>query len=84
MCKVYNHVFLNSQGVSTKFQYFFHDFSMTEALKLRTFYMLHGMTETCTEAMSSRQGNELPLVLPLRTTNKVPVTVQEDVEDTKF
>ena len=41
----------NSQGVSTEFQYFFHDFYMTKALKSRTFYMLHGMKETCTEAM---------------------------------
>ena len=57
---------------------------MTKALKLRTFYMLHGMTETCTEATSSRRGHELLLVLPLRTTNKVPVTVQEDVEDSKI
>ena len=57
---------------------------MTEALKLRTFYMLHGMTETCTEATSSRQGNGFPLVLPLRTIIKVPATVQEDVEDTKI
>ena len=57
---------------------------MTEALKLRTFYMLHGMKETCTEAMSSQQGHELPQVLPSRTTHKDPVTVQEDVEDTKI
>ena len=28
---------------------------MTEALKLRTFYMLRGMKETCTEATSSRR-----------------------------
>ena len=43
-------------GVSTKFQYFFHDFSMTEALKSRTVYMLCGMKETCTEAASSSWG----------------------------
>ena len=73
-----------SAGVSTKFQYFFHDFSMTEALKLRTFYMLHGMKETCTEAKSSCQGHELQPVLPLRTICKVPVTVQEDVDDSKI
>ena len=30
------------------------------------------------------RGHDLPLVLPLRTTHKVPVTVQEDMEDTKF
>ena len=53
---------------------------MIEALKLRTFYMLRDMTETCTEVMSSR--HELLPVLHLRTTHKVPVTVQEDVEDT--
>ena len=46
--------------------------------------MLHGMKETCTEATSLRRGHELPLVLPLRTTHRVPVTVQEDVEDSKF
>ena len=69
------------QGVYTKFQYFFHDFSMTEALKLRTFYMLPGMKETGTEAMSSCRGHKLPPVLSLTTTHKVPVTAQEDVED---
>ena len=57
---------------------------MTEALKLRNIYMLHGMKKTCTEAMSSHQGQETPLVLPLRTTDKDPVKVQEDVEDTKI
>ena len=46
--------------------------------------MLRGMKETDTEAMSSRQGHELPPVLSLTTTHKVPVTVQEDVEDTKI
>ena len=30
------------------------------------------------------RGHELPPVLPLRTTQKVPLTVQEDVEDTKI
>ena len=57
---------------------------MTEALKLLTFYMLRGMEETCTEATSSCRGHELPLVLPLRAMHKVPVTVLEDVEDTKI
>ena len=46
--------------------------------------MLRGMKETCTEAMSSRRGHKLPPVLSARTTHKVPVTVQEDVEDTKI
>ena len=39
--------FVSIQGVSTKFQYFFHDFSMTKALKSKNFYMLHGMKEPC-------------------------------------
>ena len=46
--------------------------------------MLCGMKETCTEATSSCQCHKLPPVLPLRIINKVPVTVQEDVEDTKI
>ena len=46
--------------------------------------MLRGMKETCTKAMSSLRGNELTPVLPSRTMHKVPVTVQEDVEDTKI
>ena len=46
--------------------------------------MLHGMKETCTEVPSSCRGHELPPVLAFRTTYKVPVTVQEDVEDTKI
>ena len=41
------------------------------------------MNDTRTEATSSRQGYELQPLLPLRTTHKVPVTVQEDVENTK-
>ena len=45
---------------------------MTEALKLRIFYR------------DMYQCLELPPVMPLRTTHKVPVTVQEDVEDTKM
>ena len=57
---------------------------MTKALELRTFYMLHGMKETYTEVTSSRRGHELGPVLPLRTTHKVQVTVQEDVEETKI
>ena len=57
---------------------------MIKALKSKTFYMLRGMKETCTEVMSSRRGPELPPLLPLRTTHKVPVTVQEDVDDTKI
>ena len=32
----------------------------------------------------ARNYRYLPLVLPLRATHKVPVTVQEDVEDTKI
>ena len=43
--------------------------------------MLHDMTETCTEVTSSCRGHELPPVLPLTTTHKVKVTVQEDVEE---
>ena len=46
--------------------------------------MLFGIKETCTEAESSHRGHELPLVLPLRNTHKISVTVQEDVEDTKI
>ena len=47
--------------------------------------MLRGMKETCTEATTSSRGHKLPLFFfPLRTTHKVPVTVQEDVEDTKI
>ena len=46
--------------------------------------MLRGMKETCREVTSSRKDHELSLVLPLRTNNKVPVTVQEDVKDTKI
>ena len=57
---------------------------MTEVLKLGIFYMFLGIKETCTEVTRSRRDHELPLVLPLRTNNKVPVTVQEDVEDTKI
>ena len=49
----------NPQGVFTKFQCFFHDFSMTKALKSRTFYMPCGMKETYTGAMSSRWGHKL-------------------------
>ena len=30
------------------------------------------------------RGHELQLVLPLKTTHKVPVTAQKDVEDTKI
>ena len=76
--------------ISIFFQWLFQDFSMTKALKSRTFYMLHGMKATCTEtrapakATSSRQGHELVLLLPLRTTHKVLVMVQEHVEDTKI
>ena len=40
--------------------------------------MLHGIKETCTKIESSCP------VLPLRSTYKVLVTVQEDVEDTKI
>ena len=57
---------------------------MTEALKLRTFYTLHGMKETCTEAVSSCRGHEYLPVLPLRITRHIPVTVQEDMEDAKI
>ena len=57
---------------------------MTEALKLRTFYMLCGMKETYTETINSHRGHELPPVLSLTTIHKVPVTVQEDVEDIKI
>ena len=46
--------------------------------------MLRGMKEICTEATSSRQGQEPPPVLLLRARHKVPVTVQEDVQDTKI
>ena len=46
--------------------------------------MLCGMTETCTEVTSSHRVHELPSVLPLRTTHKVPVIVHEDVKDTKI
>ena len=73
-----------TQGVSTKFQNFFHDFSMTKVLKWRTFYMLRGIKVICTEVTSSHRGHELLPVLPLRTMHKVPVTVQENVEDTKI
>ena len=66
------------------FNNFFLDFSMTEALKLRTFCMLRSMKETCTESTSSRRGHKFLPILPLRTTHKVPVAVQEDVEDTKI
>ena len=54
----------------------FNIFSMTKALKSKTFYMLRDMKE------GIYRGHELPLILSLRTTHKVPVTVQEDVEDT--
>ena len=50
---------------------------MTDALKLRTFYMAW-------HEIDMYRRHELPLVLPLRTTHKVPVTVQEDVEDNKI
>ena len=43
--------------------------------------MFHDVKETCTEAMSSSQGHELSPILPLRTTHKVPVTVQRGVEE---
>ena len=43
------------QGVSTKFQYFLHDLSMTEALKLRTF--LHALWHE----RDMYQGHALPL-----------------------
>ena len=35
-------------------------------------------------AMKKIKSKSLPLVLPVGTTHKVPVTVQEDVEDTKI
>ena len=53
---------------------FFRHYSMTEALELSTFYMHRGIKETCTVTTSSRR-------FCLR---KVPVTVQEDVEDNKI
>ena len=46
--------------------------------------MFRGMKETFTEATSSHRGHELPPILPLRIIHKVPVTVQEDVEETKI
>ena len=48
--------------------------------------LLHALwyERECTEATSSRQGHDLLPLLPLRTMHKVPVTVQEDVEDTKI
>ena len=46
--------------------------------------MLRGMKEICTEATSSCQGHKLMPLLALRAKYKVPVTVQEDVEDAKI
>ena len=40
--------------------------------------MVRGMKENI------YQGHKFPPVLPLRTTHRVPVTVQEDVGDTKI
>ena len=60
---------------------------MTNALKSKTFYMLRGMKETCTKATREDATGHTCMVwsfLPLRTTHKVPVTVQEVVEDTKI
>ena len=60
---------------------------MIEALKLRTFYMLCGMKETCTKAMREDATGHTCMIWsfsPLKTMHKVPVTVQEDAEDTKM
>ena len=49
--------------------------------------MLRGMKETGTEATREDATGCTCMIwsfLPLRTTHKVPVTVQEDVEDTKI
>ena len=49
--------------------------------------MLHGMKETCTKATREDATGHTCMMwsfLPLRTMHKVPVTVQEDVEDTKI
>ena len=43
--------------------------------------MLYGTKETCSEATREYATGR---VLPLRTMHKVPVTVQENVEDTKI
>ena len=48
--------------------------------------MLCGMTGTCTKAMREDATGHTCMIwsfLPLRTAHEVPVTVQEDVEDTK-
>ena len=46
--------------------------------------MLHVMKETCTKATREDATGHTCMIwsfLPLRTTQKVPVTVQENVED---
>ena len=60
---------------------------MTKALKSRTFYILHDMKETCTEATRVDVTGHTCMIwsiLPLKTMHKVSITVQEDVEDTKI
>ena len=66
------------QAVSTKFQYFFHDFSMTKALKLITF--LHASWHE----RGMYQGHNLRPVLPLRIMHKVLVTNRKMRKTPKF
>ena len=49
--------------------------------------MLGGMKETCTQVKREDVTGHTCMIwsfLPLRTTHKVPVTVQKGVEDTKI
>ena len=63
------------------FPWLFHNFSMIKAFKIKD--LLHA---SCHERdmYHNHEGRCNRPVLPLRTTHRVPVTVQEDVEDTKI